>query len=276
MTVLSKKIAVGFVIYNEGSEFVAKLELLAKNNLQIYLFDNSPGINRTNNYVDIEKATIHYASFGRNVGLGIGMSEICSEAFNHGFKYLLFFDQDTVFTKQTLDFASKLIEKETLKEYSALSFANAAPSFKKDSKPVRQDGYHEMVSTNLIRNSGSIFILDSLKEMKWFNKEFFVDGVDYEFSLRSSIHNYKLATVNPVPGFDHETEQGNQSYTILGKNFVGRNYPKSRIIDVIVSSLRIIFSGLYHLKIGFVFLVFKHSILFLVKQLLIRMFKVND
>ena len=124
-----------------------------------------------------------------------------------------------------------------------------------------------------MHNSGSIFVLSALSEIGWFNTSYFVDGVDYEFSLRSHLDDYKIGCVEGVPDFDHESEQGNRSYNIWGIVVNTRKYPIKRVKDVIGSSLRLILTGIVNLKFKFTIEIFRQVTVFVVLQFLIRLFR---
>jgi rhamnosyltransferase len=268
---LHNKIVVGFVIFNESSEFSNKINLLVEYGCNVYIYDNSPELSYPRDSIGYKDGdNVHYMTCGHNIGLGVAMSTICAQAYFDGNEHLLFFDQDTVFSVRTLDFVFKTLLTLSVKKYSAISLSNDGGSnvlYDSDCSSIIDE-------TMLIRNSGSIFALPILNKIGWFNVSYFVDGVDYEFSLRSSLNGYKVGVVSPVPDFDHETEQGNNIYSIFWLTLVGRKYPASRIIDVIRSSARLIVYSIGNLRPRFALVILGHVAAFMMKQILIRVSKV--
>jgi rhamnosyltransferase len=76
--------------------------------------------------------------------------------------------------------------------------------------------------------------------MNWHNRTYFVDCVDFEFCLNSKKNNLKIGECSLAPGFDHESEQGDDKYTIFGKNYSMRKYPMGRIFDTLLASSKLL------------------------------------
>ena len=255
--------AVGFVLFHE-SNFKEKIDIVAKSGFIIYIYDNSPDSKFARGYIQDEyKNCIRYFTSGVNAGLGVAMSTICAHAYYDKFEALLFFDQDTIFTRETLDFVYQHYRSQPnyLSNYAALSISNdkchGNAKFEKD--------------VLLIRNSGSLFVLPNLRKIGWFNLNYFVDGVDYEVSLRSSINKYKLALITNVIGFDHEREQGYLLYNFLGIKIKNRKYAFSRISDVLLSTCRLMSCSVINLRFDYLLLIVKNSAVFLMMQVILRL-----
>ena len=74
-----------------------------------------------------------------------------------------------------------------------------------------------------------------MDKYEWFDKRYFVDGVDYSFCIKSKINKFKITEIYNTPGLDHESEQGNFPLKLHNKQISGRLYPVSRNIDFIKS-----------------------------------------
>ena len=213
MLIKSDVMAVGFVVFNEPANFSSRVKVLTDLGLKVYVYDNSPSSLLARSYIsDKNSENISYFTSGKNVGLGIAMSTLCAQAYYDGFESLFFLDQDTVFTKETIYYMKDLFLKESvlLKEYSVLTISD------KDKNPKLKKGLEKKISdVLLVRNSGSLFFLKNLSIMGWFDESFFVDGVDYEFSLRSSLNNLLMGAIHDVPGFNHFEEQGYSKFNFL-------------------------------------------------------------
>jgi len=265
----NKNFMVSIVLYNEDNKFKDKIDLLVKNNYSVYIYDNSPDSKYAREYLkDTDK--IKYYTAGKNVGLGISMSTLASQAYYYGYKYMFFLDQDTILSNETLNFIDKLTAYNDIDKYTALSISND------NCTDLKNINYNEEINIKdvlLIRNSGSLFNLKNLKKIDWFDISFFVDGVDYEFSLRSSLNGYSVGLIKNVPGFDHVSGQGYSKYNFLGFNLINRKYSLNRMKDIFISSSRLISRSFFTKKFNFFYIILRNTITFFLLQLLIRLSK---
>jgi len=256
-------ISIGFVLYHPELSLFKRLLDIKDRGYKVYIFDNSPE-NGLSKRIRDNLSSAKYFTVGKNVGLGYGLSSICSQSYYDGNPALLFFDQDTVFDQQTLNHIQKCYNENILQweQHSAIAF-----STKKNHECDRIKGYQ---NTEFIINSGSLFLLEKLKKIGWHNENYFVDGVDYEFCLRSKINGFYVAINNSTPGFNHEIEQPDKNYRILKKNYYFRKYNASRVVDYITSSVKIIFNTVIHFELGMLFKVVRLLVVFILTQILVR------
>jgi rhamnosyltransferase len=184
------------------------------------------------------------------VGLGFGISSVCAEAYYDSYPALIFFDQDTVFDRSTLDFIEDfyICNFSITHNYSAIVF---------NSKNIdcvgTGEGNNKFIFKDVLIsiNSGSLYFLENLKKINWHNETYFVDGVDYEFCLNSNNNNLKIGECSQTPGFDHEAEQGSIKYKICNRLFSTRVYSLTRIIDATVASLRLLIKSIKTMNFSF-------------------------
>lgn len=265
---MKRSIALGFVIYNPEESFSSRVRMAVAAGFDIYIFDNTPD-RRILEELMGSSGKIKYVTCGMNHGLGLGIQTVCAQAFYDKHAALVFFDQDSVFDVSTLDF----IERFYL-EHPELKITHSAVVFNAIGRSEESGSCLKDVP--LAINSGSLFYLGNLKNLGWHNDSYFVDGVDYEFCLRSTLSSLKVAEYSCTPGFDHATEQPDQQYRFLGKIYAMRAYAFSRIQDVTVSSFRLIFSGLIGGQIKFAYRIARHWIVFMVMQTLVRILRPID
>lgn len=234
-----KKIAIGFIVYRPEASFFERLEEVDKAQITTFIFDNSPELAVTKDFVR-RLSSAHYFSSGRNAGLGVGLYEICRSAYQENFETLLFFDQDTKFNLETFSFIRDVYTEKSVDlmlNYTAICFSGS--SNKNHNSPV--DISYEDVDLTI--NSGSLFLLKNLEKIGWHNSSYFVDGVDYEFCLRSHIYGFRVGRFFNTPHFDHETEQPDTIVSIFGKRLLIRKYSFARMRDGISSYIRLIYSS---------------------------------
>jgi rhamnosyltransferase len=231
-----KKIVLGFVVYNPERSFLLRLQQVVTQGFHVFIFDNTPLKSEIREFSAINP-NIKYFTVGKNVGLGYGISSICAQAYYSGSSTLLFFDQDTIFNNETLDFIENYYIKNIILEgaYSAVVFSS-----KEIKKTIVMKCFRDV---DIAINSGSLFFLKNLKTLGWHNSRYFVDCVDYEFCLNSKKNNFKVAEYICTPGYDHSTEQGDITYQIFQRNYSFRKYTFSRIVDTLKASIKIIISA---------------------------------
>lgn len=263
---MQRKIVIGFIVYNSGDGFLERLKKAINEGFNVYVFDNSPWESNVRNFCLGEKQ-VRYLTLGKNVGLGLGMRSVCAQAYYEGNSALIFFDQDTVYQPETLNFIENYhVTHEGLDAtYSAIVFGASSSVIARDG-----DCFQDV---SVAINSGSLFFLKNLKRLGWHNETYFVDGVDYEFCLNSKKNGMKIGKFMCTPGFDHSIEQADEKYKIFHKTYIFRAYPMFRILDTLKSSFKLIFTALLLLEFGFAAMILKFFSAFMVFQLISRILK---
>ncbi|VVO21987.1 glycosyltransferase [Pseudomonas fluorescens] len=258
------EVAVGIVVYNAGDNLLDRLKITVSAGYSVYIFDNSPS-NGTVKELAKRYEGINYFTCGSNVGLGYGISTVCAQAEVDDFKAMVFFDQDTGFSEETLDFIEQfyLDRKELANKYSAFLF-NAKDNV---GQPQNVEGLRDV---SLAINSGSLYFLENLKRQGWHDCSYFVDGVDYKFCLDSARHHMKIGECSYTPGFDHVTEQEDSIYSLFGKDYQLRPYSWRRIMDTSISSMRLIGSSVLSGEWKFSKILVRLFSIYLVTQIYVR------
>jgi len=234
-----ERFAVGFVVYSPAADLLARLEMINGKGYRVYIYDNSPEVPLLRRNIQLLK-NIKYSTSGKNLGVAIGLSTICAEAYYDSFEALLYFDQDTVFDCRTIEFITEFYRdarSEFEKSYTAVVFS---------SDPLRDSGTdraYEISDVTLAISSGSLFFLRNLKLLGWHNETYFVDGVDYELCLRSLRGHQRIGRCRNTPGFDHVSGQPDKAIVVWGKSLPLRRYSLARIADASRSYLRLFFSS---------------------------------
>ena len=262
---MERKIAIGFVVYNPSRNLIHRLKETLLLGFAVYIFDNSPEKSIIRNFTQ-NKGKIKYITSGKNLGLGIGISTVCAQAYYDAYPALVFFDQDTFFTAQTLIAIEEFYTNHhhLVSNYSSVVF-NSRNVEQKDNEFA--NCFKDVL---LSRNSGSLFFLENVKRMNWHNEKYFVDGVDYEFCLNSQLNNFRIGEFSCTPGFDHTVEQGDKEYKFFGKVYSMQVYSLNRIVDTANSSVKLIFRSVLHGRIQFAVRITRLLLIYIVTQLLVR------
>ncbi|NWE19140.1 glycosyltransferase [Pseudomonas sp. P7548] len=254
---MTRKIAVGIVVYHAGNELLRRLELASTNGFEVYVFDNSPDAPNVREFSALHPR-IHYFTCGKNLGLGVGISTVCANAYQHGQSALLFFDQDTGFSDETLSYVeTNYIDNiDSYRDFSAIAF--------------KAEGRASVQDVPLLINSGSLYFLEKLKALDWMDCSYFVDSVDYKLCLDSLNKGYRIGLCGATPGFDHVTEQADSRYHIAGRTYSMRAYSWSRIKDTVSSNFKLIFSALKNCQFSFALRITRLLTLYCASQILVR------
>lgn len=256
-----KKITIGFIIFYPELVFIQRLEWLATAGYNIYIFDNSP------ESVGVKKITLlhdnmYYATAGQNVGLGTALSIITASAFYDANQMMLFFDQDTSFTLETIEYINTFKNTHSnliLEKYAVIAF---------DSKQDSNKMSNQIEQALLVISSGSLFVLNNLKCIGWHNYSYFVDGVDYELCLRARSKGYLVGRFSDTPGFDHVSEQPDSYITLLGKRLPLRQYSMVRLKDSFKAYLRLIWFTVIKLDFKAFLTISRSFIIFITGQIM--------
>ncbi|MEW6088371.1 MAG: hypothetical protein AB1498_08725 [bacterium] len=268
---MNRKIAIGMVTYKPNIDLTLRLQSAITSGFSIYIFDNSPEDELIRQFCRKFNAnTPKYITCGKNAGLGFGISSVCAQAYYDSYPALIFFDQDTVFDCNTLDFVEDFYINNTnlISGYSAIVFGT-----QKNGDLVTGNRFM-FKDVLLARSSGSLFFLENLKRINWHNEKYFVDCVDYEFCLRSNNNNLRIGECSKTPGFDHESEQPDAKYVIFGKERLLREYSFNRIFDTTFASIRLLFASIKSGNILFSYAVIRSFAGYIYWQILVRVINV--
>ena len=258
---MEMNISLGFVVFNQEEALLERLELASQAGFSLYIFDNSPEKSSVRDFC-AAREDCYYFTCGKNVGLGYGISMICAQAYYDNYSTLLFFDQDTVFSNETLNFIEQYfrINRRVLGEYSSIIFNS-------------KGSIVQFRNVLLGISSGSLFILENLKSINWHNVSYFVDCVDYEFCLNSNNHGFRIAEYTATPGFDHQTGQPDIEYIVLGYCLRLRKYSITRIMDALHGYLRLWWASLRSGNLRFLVVITRSWVIYMSAQILARVFR---
>lgn len=175
----------------------------------------------------------------KNVGLGVAFAEFEKYFLKTNQRYFIYFDQDTVVSKQAWSNIISTYGEVFSDTDAGLIFYGTCiqkyPSF--------------------VINSGSLFSKDILKRFGLHDKNLFVEGVDYEYCMRIRKNSKKIISVY-CDGIDHESLQDSFSRSVLGYQLEFRTYGLKRLFEFNKVHIRLLkialFSGLW---LDFLFLI---------------------
>lgn len=261
-------LAIGLISYNPEASFYERALLARRSGLPVFVFDNSPDRTDAARLLASDTpgpgAELHYITAGKNVGLGLGLATLCATSFAHGFQCLLFFDQDTRFTAETLQYASRFAGtrgNDLMAHYAAVVLQS--PEAQPDTGAIRD--------VVLAISSGMLILLPVAHRIGWHDHSFFVDGVDYEFCLKARAHGMRIGVRAGAPGFDHQAEQPDVPRQFMGRIWRLRKYAPSRVLDSLSAYWRLCWASVRRLDGKALLIVVRSASIFLLGQFLARM-----
>ena len=273
---MSKQFITGIVLYQPTKTSIARIKQIALSGYTIILFDNS--FFETSDFQDFNN--IIYFHSTDNVGLSGGIDFIAKKALDLNYYSLLNFDQDTIFTNKTLLFIEDVISKYILSEHLGSNLITVGfRDFNKtgnDHFISIHDLFYNSSEVDFTINSGSLYLLKFYNNFKWFDKKYFVDGVDYSFCLQSNKHGYKIIECYATPDLNHTTEQDDTILNIFKFKIRGRKYSFKRNIDFIYSHFKLLIQSIVNLQTRhFIFLI-KSLIIYCITQSIFYFKKTNN
>lgn len=253
--------AIGLILYHPEDSLLARINQIVKLGFKVYVFDNSPFASSQSKIIQ-ENPDLYYFTSGKNVGIGYSLSTLCATAYVNGYSRLLFLDQDTIVSSQTLEFIesfSQSLSPNIQGQYAALVFSG---------QPGNDHSIHQVP---LAISSGSLFNLEVLKQIGWHNENYFVDCVDYELCIRARKYGFKIGLILNTPDFDHFSEQPDQVIKLFGKSLLVRRYSVNRIKDAIGAYLKLIIGCLLKIQLSDTYLITKSMGIYVLGQMLSRL-----
>jgi|TARA_B100000767_G_C19759195_1_gene534355 rhamnosyltransferase len=221
-----KNLSLGFVLFNPSDLFINRLTEIASLKIDIYIFDNSPKpLLKLNKISD----NIHVISSIGNLGLGKGLNSLGKYAYSKNKDALLYFDQDTLFNKHSINFINDyfLNNRELFNSLASLFFTNRNKS--NSSRYVLMP-----------HHSGMLFNIQNLKKVGWHNANIFLDVLDYDYCFEVRRKNLKILEISNTPGIDHQSNQDADLIPLFNKTFnLSRVYSKERVYDTIIKTAKL-------------------------------------
>jgi rhamnosyltransferase len=161
--------------------YLSEVELL-------YVFDNSPGVNKKlmDNLCRLEKVT--YLTEGKNVGIGAALNIAVRKALQQGYNYLLTMDQDS---SAYQDMISTMFVH--LKENERIGLITP---FHQHVNAPKHPPQTEVETVVAAMTSGNILRLSAFDKVGGFIEKLFIDYVDIEYCLRLQMAGFSIVRVN--------------------------------------------------------------------------------
>jgi len=156
----------------------------------LYMVDNSEKSSRTLIELFLTESKVQYIHDGFNKGIAYRLNQTALLAINAGCDLLLTMDQDSSFEKEVLvTYLNCIVNNPGRKKTAMYGLQHEG-----NVNSILSCTSHE---TSQLITSGSVVNLSIYKEIKGFDEDLFIDGVDLDYCFRSRMAGYSIIK------FDH-------------------------------------------------------------------------
>ena len=217
------KIPVGIVTYNPDSARFKSNFLSIINNThvsEIIIVDNN-----SSNIKEIEDITHSYNSVTiirntKNEGIAKALNQICKDAIEKGYEWVVTLDQDSIISDNLLKtYSEHTADKQNGIVCCRIEEVHYGTMYK--SRKTGEDYISQCIT------SGNMINLKAISEIGFFNEALFIDGVDFDICIRMTKQGYKILRVNEA-FISHEIGHS-RKVSFFGKTAMVLNHSETRL-----------------------------------------------
>ncbi len=197
---VEKKPIIAIILYKPDNSTYQRIRTAIGEGYKVYVFDNSPD-DKSKLFIEEHNKNIRYFTFDKNMGIGLALKLMCATAYYEGNRELLYFDQDTIYNKETLEYIFDYINESSDSKYfnqreKILSVTFRDRETKRKEEQIQEKmsmGKFDLNIVDFTISSGTLFHLGNLKKIGWHDKGYYMDGVDYSICLSAEVAVLKVA-----------------------------------------------------------------------------------
>lgn len=212
-----KNTAICVILYNPTVFEIKQLQMLVVGKRYIYVYDNSETSSESIVKEYLHNFDFEYIFNGNNNGISVAYNFVAKRALEAGYENLLCLDQDSSFTKKNLALLYQLVDK-NMNDSIGIMAVDSEYSGKTLNKISKY-----LTEINFSITSGSVLNLNIFKNVKGFDENLFVDGVDRDYSLTLINRGYKIIKMNGIL-FKHNLGEGKKNFFGIYEHSPLRNY----------------------------------------------------
>lgn len=119
-----------------------------------------------------------------NNGIGWALNAGIKKALNYNPDWIITFDQDSLPMPEILDYYNQVIQEQPMQDKIGLISGKFAEN------PLAVTGGVTWKHSSTLITSGTLHNVKVFEDIGWYNEEMFIDGVDFEFTLRVQKKGY--------------------------------------------------------------------------------------
>lgn len=192
-----------FIAYFPEAQFSQRLEKMRRQVAKVLVVDNTPGGSglgaslRSQDGLDIEVIENR-----ANLGVGAALNQGFARAIQHGYHWVVTFDQDSWAQDHLVSTLAGIIRRQSRQDRVGIVGCNFedqnlnTPAIKPDS------GGQDFLETLTVITSGSLMSTAVFSAVGPFRQDFFIDFIDHEYCLRLRKRGYSVL-MSTVPLMTH-------------------------------------------------------------------------
>jgi rhamnosyltransferase len=189
------KFTCGITVFNPEDTDISYINELSGVFDYIVVFDNTEGSLSNLNKDLLDKSNITVISNGNNDGLSVAFNTIFtyySDNKQCTADYVCLLDQDSRMSKSSIQELMEIIEGQTVGNTAVY-----APriDYDNEEKEAIKEG---LTSVDWVISSGSFIRLDLLKTIGYFDENYFIDRIDFDFCFKVCLHGFKIKVIESV------------------------------------------------------------------------------
>ncbi|SHG03402.1 glycosyltransferase [Ornithinibacillus halophilus] len=186
------KISIGVVLYYPSITEVNRVINFSKTFSDVYVYDNTP---ETSHEEYFNTPGIHYYFNASNDGLSVALNNICKNAINHGYNFIITMDQDSIISNESLFSIQEFIKNNDMEKVGIVAPAIIYDHNRVKEQPLFERGF-EYIEWTI--TSGSAVNLDVYKKTSGFDENYFIDRLDYDYCILLQKLNYYIIQLKGV------------------------------------------------------------------------------
>jgi rhamnosyltransferase len=163
---------------------------------KIYVYDNTDNIEKqkTNSTYFTNNNKFEYFSYCENFGLSVALNKMCKNSIINSFDYICLFDQDSIINNTSL---SNMISYISSTKDSSVGIYTPEIIYSSQSEMVvnKNSLKIEGLKVKWAITSGSFLNLDIFKLTEGFDKNYFIDRLDYDYCVQLRDLGYKIIQI---------------------------------------------------------------------------------
>ena len=239
-----KPFALCFVTYYPDKDLFTRIKCALEEGYIIHIWDNTPSDEKP--FHNFKENNLFIYGNGINTGVGFALNKLHNHVHGDGFNLALYFDQDTLFSIDSLKWINKWLN------YNGMNIDETAVLNFKSNTPQNDIDKSKLENAYFVISSGSLFKLKNISTIGWHNPKLFIECVDYDLCARAHFLKFKVSQVSGCPELNHDKLQPFTYVNISNRKVRFRLYPIERNLNftsnLLLLTLKSLFKGCFKLS----------------------------
>ena len=223
-SVRAEKICGLVVMYNPEIENFSYARQFAEDLDHLVLFDNSREDSQILfEQLDFPENTEYHWNNGENIGLGEPINRLADQMKNSDYSWIITFDQDSLPEEDMISYMRKFVNSIHCTDDIAV-VSPVLVSDKQEVQSLRNTSFPVYKHTFDIAQSGMMQRISSIHACGGYDRNLFIDSVDWEFVVRCMQHGYQTIRLNHCFLYHQIEDSNNHEINVNGHIYHTNKY----------------------------------------------------